>query len=98
MHTKFRICLEDNTTLATVGGLSNDFGRLVFLLQVVRLMFSCRAATSIRQFRMHLTNYISSYSHVLLPWLLHLEDSLPRVSSAHLISKISAIAFLAMAE
>ena len=27
MHTKSRICLENNTTLATVGRLSNDFGR-----------------------------------------------------------------------
>ena len=28
MHTKSSICLEDNNTLATVGPLSNDFGRL----------------------------------------------------------------------
>jgi hypothetical protein len=69
----------------------------LFFLRVVRLMFSYRAATSI-QFRMHLTNFISSYLHVLPPWLLHLEVSLPRVSSGHLISKISVTAFLAMAE
>jgi hypothetical protein len=47
MHTKSRICLEDDTTLATVGRLSNDFGRLSIPLRVVRLMFSYRAATSI---------------------------------------------------
>jgi CDP-diglyceride synthetase len=28
MHTKSRICVEDNTTLAAVGGLSNNFCRL----------------------------------------------------------------------
>jgi hypothetical protein len=98
MHTEFRICLEDNTTLATVGRLSNVFGRLSIPFASRATNVPYRAATSIRQFRMHLTNYISSYLHVLLPWLLHLEDSSPRVSSAHLISKISATAFLAMAE
>ena len=35
MHTKSRICLENNTTLATVGRLSNDFGRWDFLVLIV---------------------------------------------------------------
>ena len=42
MHTKSRVCLEDNTTLATVGRLSNEFGRL-------SMSFACRATNVLLQ-------------------------------------------------
>ena len=42
MHTKSRVCLEDNSTLATVGRLSNDFSRL-------SVSFACRATNVILQ-------------------------------------------------
>ena len=35
MHTKSRVCLEDDTTLATIGSVSNEFGRL-------SMSFACR--------------------------------------------------------
>ena len=42
MHTKSRICLEDNTTLATVGRLSDDSGKL-------SISFACFATNVLLQ-------------------------------------------------
>jgi CDP-diglyceride synthetase len=58
MYTKSRICLEDNTTLATVSRLSSDFGRL-------SIFFACRAINVLLQ-----GGHIDTISYA--PYQLHL--------------------------